>query len=146
MLVVRIVLSLLLPLALWLVYQRPPLELTGNLALFAVALVFLLGMIWHRPLMAAIRGDVFTYVLASAGINALFGFVGLAAVGGTFLLVGNRAKELASVPALAWGGFILIFLLAWALPMLSTRSQGALPDRTSRREFVSPGEDNSGGR
>lgn len=138
---VRVVLSFVLPALLWLAYLAPSLRLEGNAVLFGLSVVILLGIIWHRRIMALIQADEFTYSMVSTSINAMFGLLALLAIGAAFLWSGGSVERLDSVPILVWAAVLALFLLSWAVPLLSVRRQDSLPGRETRRSFERAGRE-----
>lgn len=137
--VARIVLSLILPLILWLGFGRPSLAMTGNAGLCALALALLLGMMWHDVVARAFKGDLFTYRMVSLALNAVFGLLGLLGVGVLFYWAPNGFASFGDVPGLAWAGLLVLLLISWIVPMATSNIVAALPQKdSSRREFENP--------
>ena len=136
--VARIVLSLILPLILWLVFGQPSLTMAGNAGLCALALVLLLSMMWHDVVARAFNSDLFTYRMISFALNAVFGVLGLLVVGVLFYAAPSGFASFGDVPGLAWAGLLVLLLLSWVVPMATSNKVSALQQKSSRREFENP--------
>lgn len=138
--IVKLLLSVLLPVLFWLVSGGPALELPDVLVLEGAAVLFLWNAIWQPVLSRALTADRYTYAPVFSTVTAMVTIIALGLVWrmllATKLVAGSGSFF--SIGPYSLGALLLLFLLTWVLPVLTIRRQDPLPASTERRELELP--------
>jgi len=135
------VLSVVVPVVLWLLLGAPPLSLAGNLALFAVLILHLYAVIWANVLFALFRGDAFTYGAVTRSINMLSLTYTFAITWVVLHMIHKRITDISDISPYTWGFISLGLLLTAGLPILTSAGVSPLPTAKDRRPFEKPRTD-----
>ncbi|TSA44423.1 hypothetical protein D4R49_00170 [bacterium] len=137
-----IVLSVALPVVVWLLFGAPDLSLSGNLALFAIVILHLYAVIYVGSIFAWFGGDRFTYTMVAVSINGV-SFLTTFVMGLiTVWMFDRKVQSLELVSPLVWAVICIGFLVTIAIPMVTPRIQAPLPRASERRDFENPSDSN----
>jgi len=135
---IRVFLSLVIPLIVWLAYGQPAVDQVGNVALCITALALVMGMVWHDFAARIFNSDLVTYGLVSYAINVLFAVIGLVLIAVLFYSKANGFPSFGDVPGLAWAALLALLLISWLIPMATSNRVSELPGKPDRREWERP--------
>ena len=122
---------------------------SANLLIFSIFVVHIFAVIWQSKLFSFFGGDGYTYGSVGLGINIwslAYTFTWEISIFHKMLFFRffwgeNAFKDVTHIPKILVGLMLLGLLLTIAIPLLSSRHlTSALPKKTERREFETPGE------
>jgi hypothetical protein len=134
-------LSIVLPILLWLLLGAPSLQMAGNLAILAVLILHLYAVIWTNVLFTLFRGDGFTYGAVARAINMLSLAYTFAITWIVLHLAHKQIADIRHISPYAWGFMSLGLLLTVGLPILTSADVQRLPTAKDRRSFLPPRTD-----
>jgi hypothetical protein len=138
MIVIKIFLTFVISLAIWLLIGGPGLEAAGSLVIFSFLIIHLLTIIWNRETFKLFGGDEFTYGMVTQSINMLSFIYSLVITFVIFHFYGQSIQSFGSIPKYLWGALTLGLIGSFAIQIQSTRHVEPLADRDDRRVFEKP--------
>lgn len=146
---IKIFLSLALPALTWLLMGGP--DLVNNSAylfLFGVVTLHLLVLIWNQWVFRMFRGDAYTYGAVNFALNLISCVYTLLVSAVLFhqfivfqwIFSNAPINQLSDLPKVFIGLACLGLFFTLVLPVLSARAVSALPQKSERREYETPGQ------
>ncbi len=135
---IKLFLSAILGLIIWLFLGGPSVKDAGSLIITLIVISHLYVVIWSGPIFRAFKGDEFTYGMVTLGINILSLLYTLIATAVLFKIYGNQINDLNTVPKFVWGFMLLGVVFSVLIPMLTTSDVRPLPKKESRRDYEPP--------
>ena len=135
---IKLFLSAILGLIIWLFLGGPSVKDAGSLIITLIVVSHLYVVIWSGPIFRAFKGDEFTYGMVTLGINILSLLYTLIATAVLFKIYGNQINDLNTVPKFVWGFMLLGVVFSVLIPMLTTSDVRPLPKKESRRDYEPP--------
>ena len=135
---IKLFLSAILGLIIWLFLGGPSVKDAGSLIITLIVISHLYVVIWSGPIFRAFKGDEFTYGMVTLGINILSLLYTLIATAVLFKIYGNQINDLNTVPKFVWAFMLLGVVFSVLIPMLTTSDVRPLPKKESRRDYEPP--------
>ncbi len=133
--ILRILLTLTLPIGTWLLLNGPSLNSSGVRIVFLVMIFFQLSWVWMKYVTFFFRGDEYTYGIVISSLSAASCIVSTA-TGVTFLYARQfKVDDFHAINFYIYLVWLACLVLMWALPIASTSSPERLPKKNERREF-----------
>jgi len=134
----KLFLTLVLPLGTWFLLGEPSFDQNGAKVVFGVIVFFEISSIWINSIAKFTKSDLFTYGSVIKSLSAMSTIVAVLTGGIYFWLRKLDTYTFREINSLVYLIWLACFSSMWIFPLLTASTVSKLPKPSDRRNFEDP--------